>query len=88
MAVKGDRIVRVSPDVLDPARAARVIDATGKVVSPGFVDLHAHLDPILRLPGAESHVRQGVTTALSGRTGAGRGRSGPTSTPSRRSAWG
>ncbi|MBW3555125.1 MAG: amidohydrolase family protein, partial [Gemmatimonadetes bacterium] len=34
-----------------------------------FVDVHAHLDPILRLPGAESHVRQGVTTALGGPDG-------------------
>ncbi len=71
VAVKGDRIVRVSRTALDPGRALRVIDATGKVVSPGFVDLHTHLDPILRLPGAESHVRQGVTTALGGPDGGG-----------------
>jgi N-acyl-D-amino-acid deacylase len=71
VAVRGDRIVRVSPTPLDPARALRVIDATGLVVAPGFVDLHAHLDPILRLPGAESHVRQGVTTALGGPDGGG-----------------
>jgi N-acyl-D-amino-acid deacylase len=71
VAVKGDRIVRVSREALDPAGAVRVIDATGKVVSPGFVDLHTHLDPILRLPGAESHVRQGVTTALGGPDGGG-----------------
>src|SRR5699024_8453238 len=31
--------------------------------------LHAHLDPLLRLPDAESHVRQGVTTALGGPDG-------------------
>jgi dihydroorotase/N-acyl-D-amino-acid deacylase len=39
------------------------------VVAPGFIDLHAHLDPLLRLPGAESAVRQGVTTALGGPDG-------------------
>jgi dihydroorotase/N-acyl-D-amino-acid deacylase len=71
VAVRGDRIVRVSRTPLDPAGAAVVIDATGKVVSPGFVDLHTHLDPLLRLPGAESHVRQGVTTALGGPDGGG-----------------
>lgn len=71
VAVTGDRIVAVSREPLDPARAARVVDATGLVVAPGFVDLHAHLDPLLRLPGAESHVRQGVTTALGGPDGGG-----------------
>lgn len=69
VAIRGDRIVRVSRAPLDPSRADRVIDAAGKVVSPGFVDIHAHLDPLLRLPGAESHVRQGVTTALGGPDG-------------------
>lgn len=69
VAVRGDRIVLVSRSPLDPERATRVIDATGKVVSPGFVDIHAHLDPLLRLPGAESHIRQGVTTALGGPDG-------------------
>jgi dihydroorotase/N-acyl-D-amino-acid deacylase len=71
VAVKGDRIARVSAVPLDPAGARRVIDAKGLVVSPGFIDLHTHLDPLLRLPGAESHVRQGVTTALGGPDGGG-----------------
>ena len=69
VAVRGDRIVRVSRTTLDASRAARVIDAAGKIVSPGFVDIHTHLDPLLRLPGGESHVRQGVTTALGGPDG-------------------
>ena len=69
VAVRGDRIVRVSREGIARDRATRVIDATGRVVAPGFIDLHAHLDPLLRLPGAESHVRQGVTTALGGPDG-------------------
>ncbi|HEX2094457.1 MAG TPA: D-aminoacylase [Longimicrobiaceae bacterium] len=69
VAVRGDRIVRVSREPLPAAGAARVIDAAGRVVAPGFIDLHAHLDPLLRLPGAESHLRQGVTTALGGPDG-------------------
>lgn len=69
IAVRDDRIVRVSRTSLDPARAAQVINAEGKVASPGFVDIHTHLDPLLRLPGGESHVRQGVTTALGGPEG-------------------
>lgn len=69
LAIRGDRIVRISPEPLDPSRALRVIEAEGMVVSPGFVDIHTHLDPLLQLLGGESHVRQGVTTALGGPDG-------------------
>lgn len=69
VGVRGDRIVIVSRSPLAREGAARVIDATGLVVAPGFIDLHAHLDPLLRLPDAESAVRQGVTTALGGPDG-------------------
>ena len=71
IAILGDRIAEISTVPVDPAQAIRVVDVTGMVVSPGFVDIHAHLDPILRLPGAESHVRQGVTSALGGPDGGG-----------------
>ncbi|MGH7477120.1 MAG: N-acyl-D-amino-acid deacylase family protein [Longimicrobiales bacterium] len=69
VAVRGDRIVAISRTALAAANAAHVIDARGRVVAPGFIDVHAHLDPLLRLPDAESHVRQGVTTALGGPDG-------------------
>lgn len=69
VALKGDRIALVSRSAVDPRRAARVIDAAGRIVSPGFIDVHAHLDPLPQLPGAESAVRQGVTTALGGPDG-------------------
>lgn len=68
VGIRGDRIVRIAPDLRTDS-AARVLDVTGHVVAPGFIDLHAHLDPLLRLPAAESHVRQGVTTALGGPDG-------------------
>ncbi len=69
VAVLGDQIVVVSTAPLDPGLAEVVIDAKGKIVSPGFVDIHTHLDPLLTLPGGESHLRQGVTTALGGPDG-------------------
>ncbi|HEY0972143.1 MAG TPA: D-aminoacylase [Gemmatimonadales bacterium] len=69
VGIRGDTIVRISAAPLPRDGAGRVIDAAGMVVAPGFVDLHAHLDPLLRLPDAESHVRQGVTTALGGPDG-------------------
>jgi N-acyl-D-amino-acid deacylase len=52
------------------ATAARVIDATGKIVCPGFVDPHSHSDfSILANPTAESTIRQGVTTEIVGNCG-------------------
>lgn len=69
VAIRSGRIVRISREGLPRDGAVRVIDAEGRIVSPGFIDLHAHLDPLLRLPAAESHVRQGVTTALGGPDG-------------------
>ncbi len=71
VAITGDRIVRVSTTPLTAASAKRTIDARGLVVAPGFIDLHAHLDPILAMPDAQSHVRQGVTLALGGPDGGG-----------------
>ena len=67
VAIRGDRIVKVGD--LKTAKAKRVIDATGLAVAPGFIDLHAHLDPLLELPGAESAIRQGITTSLGGPDG-------------------
>jgi len=47
--------------------AARVIDATGKVVCPGFIDMHAHTGlVILAEPEHHPKVRQGITTELVG----------------------
>ena len=71
LAIKGDRIVLVSRTPIPPGSAARVIDARNRVVSPGFIDLHAHNEAILQMPDAESRVRQGVTTALGGPDGGG-----------------
>jgi N-acyl-D-amino-acid deacylase len=69
LGISGDRITRISRTSLRGARARRTVDATGRVVTPGFVDLHAHLENILALPSGGSLVRQGVTTALGGPDG-------------------
>jgi N-acyl-D-amino-acid deacylase len=66
-----DRRLRVLRDqaAIDEARgdAARVIDATGKVVAPGFIDLHSHSGLwLLAEPHHEPKVRQGVTTEVIG----------------------
>jgi N-acyl-D-amino-acid deacylase len=51
-------------------RAKRVIDATGLVVSPGFIDMHTHSDFTLMInPRAESKIRQGIATEVVGNCG-------------------
>jgi N-acyl-D-amino-acid deacylase len=69
VAVKGDRIVLVSRRALSRSSASRVIDAKDRIVTPGFIDLHAHLEPLAEMPGARSAVTQGVTLALGGPDG-------------------
>lgn len=52
------------------AKAATVVEAQELAVSPGFIDLHAHTDiELLINPRAESAVRQGITTLISGNCG-------------------
>ena len=48
-----------------------MIDARGHVLAPGFIDMHAHLEPLLHMPDAQSAARQGVTLALGGPDGGG-----------------
>jgi dihydroorotase/N-acyl-D-amino-acid deacylase len=69
--VRAGRIVTISRQPLPRGGAVRVIDATGLVVAPGFIDLHAHIESLARMPDAESHVRQGVTLAIGGPDGGG-----------------
>jgi N-acyl-D-amino-acid deacylase len=68
VAARGDRISAVgAPGAL---RGRLVVDAGGRYVTPGFVDPHTHSDiSILQHPQADSAVRQGVTTHVTGNCG-------------------
>ena len=61
VAIVGDRVVRVERGSIPTGLAKRTIDARGLIVAPGFIDLHAHLDPLPQMPDAQSAVTQGVT---------------------------
>jgi len=68
VGIRGDRIDAVGD--LSRKAAGREINATGLVVTPGFIDMHSHSD--WRLIGnrrAESKIRQGVTTEVVGNCG-------------------
>lgn len=48
----------------------KTIDADGMIISPGFIDLHSHVDvDILAYPNAENCIMQGITTAIVGNCG-------------------
>ena len=66
LAISGGRIREIRPGV-EPPPAGRTIDARGKVVAPGFIDLHSHGGlMILADPDHGAKARQGVTTELVG----------------------
>ena len=71
LAITGGRVVRLERGTLRYTSATRVIDAQGLIVAPGFIDLHAHLDPLPQMPDAQSAAMQGVTLALGGPDGGG-----------------
>ena len=68
VAIADGRIARISRAL--SGQVARVIDAAGLAVTPGFIDIKTHSDFTLPInPKAESKVRQGVTTEIIGHCG-------------------
>jgi N-acyl-D-aspartate/D-glutamate deacylase len=68
LLIEGERIVRIAPrGQLGEVADARVIDAAGCWVTPGFLDTHTHYDAEVALaPGLAESVRHGVTTVVVG----------------------
>ncbi|GAA3204819.1 N-acyl-D-amino-acid deacylase family protein [Actinocorallia longicatena] len=67
VAIDGDRITAVGEV---PARGRRELDAAGRLVTPGFIDVHTHLDAQLFWdPAATPSCHHGVTTVVMGNCG-------------------
>ena len=71
VVISGDTIIKITDQKKWKTPAGvREIDGAGLVLSPGFIDTHNHSDSkILEKPGAESQVRQGITTFVGGQDG-------------------
>ena len=68
VAVENGRIVEVG--TLPGAHARRIISADGKLVTPGFIDIHRHADLAAWRPGfGQPELRQGLTTIVNGNCG-------------------
>lgn len=68
LAVRGDRILAVGPGL--QIEAAQTIDARGKALSPGFIDVHTHDDrAVLVDPLMKCKTSQGCTTVVTGNCG-------------------
>ena len=63
LLIKEDKIIEIGQD--SSADDCKVIDASNKVVAPGFIDMHSHADlTILKVNTAEAYLMQGVTTMV------------------------
>jgi N-acyl-D-amino-acid deacylase len=78
IAIAGGKIVGVGEV---NGGATRTIDAGGRIVAPGFIDMHSHSDmPLLTDGNGQSKIRQGVTTEVIGESGSVAPRKQPSGT--------
>ena len=68
LAVLDGKIVKIAPQITEPAE--EVIDASGLVVAPGFIDAHGHSDSHIFVgTDAYNYLEQGFTTQINGNCG-------------------
>jgi len=68
IGITGDHISEIGQ--FPGAAAKTTLDVSGRVVLPGFIDMHSHADlALLAAPEAESLIRQGITTIVTGQCG-------------------
>lgn len=75
IAIKGGRISAIG--ALGPVAATRVIDAKERVVTPGFLDVHTHVEgAVEKVPRGDNYLLDGVTTIVTGNCGGSEDRLG------------
>jgi N-acyl-D-amino-acid deacylase len=68
VAVCGDRITGIAPEIT--ADAKNIVDCRGRVLAPGFIDVHTHDDlTVIKRPGYTEKTSQGVTSVIAGNCG-------------------
>ena len=67
VAIKEGKIAAIG--TLGSSAAREVLDATGLIVAPGFIDVHTHADDVADRPLAANFVRMGVTSVVAGNCG-------------------
>jgi N-acyl-D-aspartate/D-glutamate deacylase len=68
LGIRDGLVAAISESPLPAGPDTRVIDATGRWVMPGFIDLHTHYDAEVELaPSLSESVRHGVTSVMVGR---------------------
>ena len=68
VAIRGDAIAAIAPRL--EGSATRIVDVGGRVIAPGFIDIHPPARRGLsQVPTAPNYVRQGVTTVIEGPDG-------------------
>ena len=72
LSIKGDRIMEVKKGLTQKYPTVKVIDAGNKIVAPGFIDVHGHIEgSIFERPTADNYIYDGVTTVITGNCGTG-----------------
>jgi N-acyl-D-amino-acid deacylase len=72
IGIRNGKIAKISRWKLRFARSSKKVKIDGLIVSPGFIDVHTHIEPYLLTKGpfiGENFLRQGITTLITGNCG-------------------